>query len=612
MNPARTRAGEHTLTHYHSLEIDMHSRFRRALSALLIVTLTSTLFPVPGQATVETQDKVVVTAGGIIAAVAVITLVGGILKWTFDHDNIVAVVGTHDGHDCGKAGSGDGDTGWDWASKDVTDNSACGEAWASGHANDGWTSDYVNAGAVSSVKYCPHDEKNSVWSKGEAQAGNKKDWEEDQDSGKANADSIEVQIDLNFDDFAATFSAPSYGDSTGTTASYRYTLRAYDSDAPGDTLEYRFFAGIESVWDPSAGGFSTSVVGDLDPSVFTTLDGSTGEMGLRLQGYTHSASLMVPLTHDVLETSSDAETTSGSAGGYGDGCVPSGMVQAQYDPFGLPFPQMIGQPVQICGLVSRSPEMAGDGRTYLTDQESGIGFLLPPGPPVQIGDWIQVQGTLGVFHGELQIEDPFVTDLQPAGVPPQPEPLSAGEALDYFNTGRLSSVRGVVAGFLPDGFLLDDGTAQLPVFLDPQAGLDPFQFQPGQMWQVQGVLINNQGQMRLQPRGPFDAQPDVVTGIDTPRGRRDVEIAQIAPNPFNPQTVIRLSVGTARDATLVVYNARGERVRALHSGFLTQGEHSFRWNGRDDRGGEVASGLYFARLVSGDGEAQVKRMALVR
>jgi len=590
----------------------MQSLMRRGLSALLVLTLTTPTFPAAAASDRPAQEKVVVTTGGVIATVAVITLIGGILKWTFDHDNIVAVVGTHQGHDCGSAGTGDGDAGWDWASSEVEDTSACGWAWANGHANDGWSSDTVLASAVSSARWCPHDQKNMVWSKGEAKCGNKKKWEEDQDSGKADADSIEVQLAIGFRDFKASFSAPSYGDSTGARSELRYTLRAYDSDAPGDTLEYEYVASVEAGWDPLAGGFTSSVSG-IDPGLFTVLDGSSGEMGLQLEGYTHTTSLMVPTTHDLIETSNQAETTSGSAGGYGGGCVPMDMVQAQYDPFGLPFPEMIGQPVLACGLVSRAPEMAGDNRVYLTDQNSGIGFLLPPGPSVQVGDWIQVQGTLGVFHGELQIQDLFLVDLQPGQIPPQPEPLSAGEALDFLNTGRLALVPGLIAGFLPNGFLLDDGTGQVPVILDPQAGIDPLQFQPGQPWRVAGILVNQQGQMVLQPRGPFDVALETVTGIDGPREPRGgVAISSIAPNPFNPQTVIRLAADDDVDARLVIYNARGERVRELHSGFLAAGEHAFRWNGRDDRGGEVASGLYFARLVGDGSEAQVKRMALVR
>ena len=64
---------------------------------------------------------------------------------------------------------------------------------------------------------------------------------------------------------------------------------------------------------------------------------------------------------------------------------------------------------------------------------------------------------------------------------------------------------------------------------------------------------------------------------------------------------------------LVVYDALGRRVRALHSGeTLTAGQYRTPWNGRDDEGRPAASGVYLYRLSGGTDFTAVGRMALIR
>ena len=87
-------------------------------------------------------------------------------------------------------------------------------------------------------------------------------------------------------------------------------------------------------------------------------------------------------------------------------------------------------------------------------------------------------------------------------------------------------------------------------------------------------------------------------------------LAQNHPNPFNPQTVIRFGLPRAQEVTLAVYDLQGRRVRTLLQGLQAAGRHEVVWRGRDDRGGEVASGLYFYRLSSEDGQLTRKMLLL--
>ncbi|MBK7368260.1 MAG: T9SS type A sorting domain-containing protein [Candidatus Eisenbacteria bacterium] len=72
-------------------------------------------------------------------------------------------------------------------------------------------------------------------------------------------------------------------------------------------------------------------------------------------------------------------------------------------------------------------------------------------------------------------------------------------------------------------------------------------------------------------------------------------------------TTLRFGLASAGRANLALYDASGRRVRTLVGGTLEAGEHSARWDGRDDGGHEVAAGLYFAKLEAG-GNARTVRI----
>ncbi len=96
--------------------------------------------------------------------------------------------------------------------------------------------------------------------------------------------------------------------------------------------------------------------------------------------------------------------------------------------------------------------------------------------------------------------------------------------------------------------------------------------------------------------------------IDAGKKTRHV---QVDPNPFNPATTIRMQLDAAVSLDVVVFDLRGRRVRALHSGIHPAGPVELRWNGRDDSGREVSSGVYAVRVTTPD-HSRVVRAVLVR
>jgi hypothetical protein len=83
------------------------------------------------------------------------------------------------------------------------------------------------------------------------------------------------------------------------------------------------------------------------------------------------------------------------------------------------------------------------------------------------------------------------------------------------------------------------------------------------------------------------------------------------PNPFNPATRITFSLPRSGEVDLAVFDLAGRRVATLVRGTVEAGRHEVMWRGRDDRGGAVASGVYFSRLVAG-GELLTRKMMLLK
>jgi flagellar hook assembly protein FlgD len=93
-------------------------------------------------------------------------------------------------------------------------------------------------------------------------------------------------------------------------------------------------------------------------------------------------------------------------------------------------------------------------------------------------------------------------------------------------------------------------------------------------------------------------------------------LAQNYPNPFNPSTTIRFQVPTASQVTLTIYSTLGQKVQALLDRRFDAGHHQVTWDGRDDAGKHVTSGVYFVRMVAANGNSskafvQVRKMLLV-
>lgn len=84
------------------------------------------------------------------------------------------------------------------------------------------------------------------------------------------------------------------------------------------------------------------------------------------------------------------------------------------------------------------------------------------------------------------------------------------------------------------------------------------------------------------------------------------------PNPFTPETTISYSVPQVSEINLEVFNLKGQKVRTLVNDSKSKGDHSVVWNGTDDNGNPVSSGIYLYKLSSKGRFTSTKKMIMMR
>ena len=111
---------------------------------------------------------------------------------------------------------------------------------------------------------------------------------------------------------------------------------------------------------------------------------------------------------------------------------------------------------------------------------------------------------------------------------------------------------------------------------------------------------------------------DIATGVN---GRPELPavyaLEQNYPNPFNPTTQIKYALPRTSSVTLRVYNVLGQEVATLLNGEQPAGYHSVAWDGRNNRGEAIGSGLYFYRIEAkpndgGTTFVEVKKMMMIK
>ena len=180
-----------------------------------------------------------------------------------------------------------------------------------------------------------------------------------------------------------------------------------------------------------------------------------------------------------------------------------------------------------------------------------------------------------------------------------------------------------------DGNLLDTGSGQSTLFI--ASNKTPGQVALGSM-KVDGQAATGDGNLvevsfrtvdtplptdfqildgvLVDLAGNIDAINNIEIGSLKPLPT-DYGLGQNVPNPFNPSTNISYQLPESGDVRLVVYNLLGQEVRSLVRETMEAGFHTVVWDGKDELGKQVASGIYFYRLQAGT-FTDARRMMLLK
>jgi len=101
------------------------------------------------------------------------------------------------------------------------------------------------------------------------------------------------------------------------------------------------------------------------------------------------------------------------------------------------------------------------------------------------------------------------------------------------------------------------------------------------------------------------------SGSEETLGNCKTELLNNYPNPFNPSTVISFSLEREQQVELAIYNLKGQRVKNIVNSVMGVGLHRVVWNGLDDSGKVVSSGIYFYQMKTQD-YIKMKKMLLVK
>ena len=192
----------------------------------------------------------------------------------------------------------------------------------------------------------------------------------------------------------------------------------------------------------------------------------------------------------------------------------------------------------------------------------------------------------------------------PAGLAGEQSYSPAGLALTWSLNAENDLSHYAVYRDTTEGFVPGPGN-QMAVPTDPEWFDAGWRWDSGYYYKIAAVDVHgNESVYAL-------LSPDNVTGLESPRAPKANYLAQNFPNPFNPATKIAFGLHAAGTVKLGIYDASGRLVRTLINGARPAGHYSETWDGRDERGVAVASGVYFYRLDAGS-FSETRKMVVLK
>ncbi|HOT96529.1 MAG TPA: FG-GAP-like repeat-containing protein [bacterium] len=121
----------------------------------------------------------------------------------------------------------------------------------------------------------------------------------------------------------------------------------------------------------------------------------------------------------------------------------------------------------------------------------------------------------------------------------------------------------------------------------------------GYVFAYPGIVLRFANQLTGVTDRPIESQPEAF------------QLAQNYPNPFNPTTTISYTLPARQNVSLAIYNLKGELVKTLADGVMSEGAHTVQWDATNEFGQKVTSGIYLYLLRS-NGQQIARQMVLIK
>jgi len=287
----------------------------------------------------------------------------------------------------------------------------------------------------------------------------------------------------------------------------------------------------------------------------TVVDNGTGTVDLPPQGCGYVSPTQLHQMIDGLPPGTTIQVAAEHRGFAGVSATPGGALGGEIENFQSTLQLLLTGTGELVGYERQIP--------MEIECETHTGPRIP-GEPVQSFDALMMfaQGQIG--------GDPDFQSLQ----------ITAGDGFGLPSPGHTTLTQNATAG----------GTWNVDSFFDITYNIAFVGAPGGPLGGLSGSTI---GTLRMQCGQPA-AGPVGAPMIDQPHSR-EIALAN-RPNPFSPGTTIEYRLEQSSNVSLDVYDVGGHRVRNLLEARLAMGPHAMYWDGRDDSGKKLATGVYFIKI----------------
>ncbi len=364
------------------------------------------------------------------------------------------------------------------------------------------------------------------------------------------------------------------------------SVKLYYSTNGGASFDSTLMSGVDSIYTAQIGPYSNGTVVDYYVQVWDS-EGLTGRKP--------------------------------ASGTYAFRVGMNTIYEVQYVPAGGDSSSFAGRPVNVAGIVTAG---RGEYSNYYFYIQNSYGSGSPAFKGIKVydrtgtvvvsrGDSVTVSGSVLEYYGETEIAmffpEAITIHSSRNPVPPpysvSPTAVSTEEAWE----GVLVSVSGVEVVDPDAGFgEWIVGTIGNPSDTCRVGDYGAYTYVPTlgeDLGYINGICNYAYGLRMLQPRDDNDICAASEAGIDA--GKEDRLVMFVRPNPTLEGVTVKFALPEAGNVNLKIYNVQGALVRTV-SGRFDAGTHSVAWDGKNQYGERVTSGVYFVRLETASGRALAK------